>query len=303
MKIDYAKGAYVMAISLETGRLNVEIAEPGIWPDTTTRFDRAGFITQITLDGKHRFCAVEPGNLWHPGTGGMGLCNEFKCPVPAEEAALGEKFPKFGVGLLTRDEDKPYRFFHRYPCEPFDIAVERIGASVTYTTSPKPCMGYALRNTKRLRVDGNRLSMAVTVENTGDKPVEFDEYCHNFITIEHLPIGPRYYLGMTVTPQDGKGPLSGTSLMGQGNGFTFSGYSGEASMIEAADSEIRRDVPFGWTLSHTDSPAVISETVSVTPVKVAVWAIDHIISPEVLCHFSVRPGSSASWTREWTFDC
>lgn len=292
-----------MSILLSSGRLAAEIAEPGVWPNTTTRFDRAGFVTQVMLDGKYAFCTVEPGDLWHPGTGGMGLCSEFKCPVPAEEAPVGGRFPKPGVGLLTREDDKPYRFYHPYPCEPFDVSAERLGTGVTFVTSPRPCMGYALRNTRRVQVDGNRLTMTVTVENTGEKPVAFDEYCHNFVTIEHLPIGPDYYLAMSVTPQDGKGPLSGVSLKGLGSGFTFSRYSGEASMIEAAGGEIRHDVPFRWTLTNKNSPASISEEVSVTPSKAAVWAIDHIISPEIFCHFEVPPGSSASWTRIWTFDC
>jgi len=292
-----------MSILLASGRLAVEIAEPGIWPDTTTRFDRAGFVTQVTLDGKYAFCAVEPGNLQHPSTGGMGLCSEFKCPVPFEETPPGGQFPKPGVGLLTREDDKPYRFYYPYPCEPFDISVEPSAVSVTYVTSPRSCRGYALRNTKRIRVDGNRLIMSVIVENTGDKPVAFSEYNHNFITIEHLPIGPDYYLGMTVTPQDGKEPVSGNSLTGRRNGFTFNRYSDTPSSIEVSGSEVLKDVPFRWILSNKKSPASISETVSFTPEKVYIWTIDHIISPEVYCHFEVQPGGSASWTREWLFDC
>ena len=43
-----------MSILLRSDRLKVEIAEPGLFPNVTTRFDRAGFVTQVTLDGRHQ---------------------------------------------------------------------------------------------------------------------------------------------------------------------------------------------------------------------------------------------------------
>ncbi|MGT2910485.1 hypothetical protein ACVR1I_02080 [Streptococcus cameli] len=52
-------------ILLSNERLRVEIAEPGERPNDTLRFDRAGFISDVTLDGDTHFGANEPMNLRH----------------------------------------------------------------------------------------------------------------------------------------------------------------------------------------------------------------------------------------------
>ena len=86
---------------LKSYRLCVEITYPGQAPNTTYRFDRAGFITEVVLDGTHRFCATEPNNLSHPSSGGRGICNEYIFDVSGK-ASVGEHFPKLGVGLLKK---------------------------------------------------------------------------------------------------------------------------------------------------------------------------------------------------------
>src|SRR5512135_3483133 len=94
------------AIQLHSDRLEVEISQPGA-AYSGTRFDWSGFVTQVTLDGKHTYCIPEslvPGE----GSGGIGLCNEFgiDSPVGFDETKPGDLFPKIGIGLLTR-LDKP----------------------------------------------------------------------------------------------------------------------------------------------------------------------------------------------------
>lgn len=77
-----------MSISLSSDRLKVEIALPGQEPNTTNRFDRAGFITQVTLDGRYKFCTREPDNLAHPCSGGIGLCSEYQTDAPPGKLKL-----------------------------------------------------------------------------------------------------------------------------------------------------------------------------------------------------------------------
>lgn len=291
-----------MSIVIGSDRLQVEIAEPGVSPNTTTRFDRAGFVTQVTLDGKHKFCSREPDNLSHPCSGGYGLCSEFRFNEPVSEALMGGQFPKFGVGLLTKTLEGRYVFHHKYPCEPFAISFEATASSAVFDTAPRECLGYALHNTKRLEVAGNELIMTMTVENVGARPIAFGEYCHNFVTIDYLPLGPDYYLSMPVASQDGKAAQSGVALMGKGHGVGFCGYSNAASMFIIDDSEVISAAPFSWKLTHRGTAASISETVSVLPARIMVWAIDHIISPEIICNLEAAPGESVTWARRWTFD-
>ncbi len=290
-----------MTIVIQSDRLRVEIAEPGLPPNTTTRFDRAGFVTQVTLDGAHRFCSREPDNLPHPSSGGYGLCSEFRCSEPVLEAPLGAQFPKFGIGLLTKDLEGRYVFHHKYPCEPFGISVEAGTSTVTFDTAPKECLGYAAHLVKVLAVAGNELTMTMTFENVGRRPIAFDEYCHNFVTIDYLPIGPEYYLRMPVANQEGKPPKTGVALIGKGHGVGFACYSNEPSLLDIDGSEITAEAPFIWALTHEKTSASLVETVSALPSRIIVWAIDHIISPEIVCHFEVAPGERVTWVRRWTF--
>lgn len=290
-----------LSIILENKRLRVEIAEPGIEPNTTTRFDRAGFIVQVTLDKKYEFCTREPNNLSHPCSGGVGLCNEFTLSKPTLEATLGTQFPKLGIGLLTKDHDE-YYFYYKYKCDPFDIIYKNTDTSVTFETMPKPCMGYAAHHIKNISIEENQLLMTMTIKNTGKQPLIFDEYCHNFLTIEHLPTSDNYYLSIPIVSQDKKAPLVGDSLIGSGHGFSFRKYSYEPTIIDVEKDEILTDAPFKWKLTNQKSPAWVSEEVSVKPDKIRIWTIDHIISPEVICNFKLAPGEKTSWTRKWIFD-
>ena len=291
-----------MSIILSSKRLKVKVEKPGEFPNTTTRFDRAGFITQVTLDGKYDFCTEEPEGLRHRRTGGMGLCSEFQLEQAAEDAQIGTNFPKPGVGLLLKEEEGKYVFHYPYKCEPYEVDYDAEDNSITFETAPLLCMGYAFRHVKKISVEENALIMEITFENTGEKAINFNEYCHNFLSIEYLPIGPDYYLDMTVSPQDGKAAMRGPSV-GSGNGFTYTDYSDSATMITVAGEEIPDTLPFTWKLTNKKSTAWVSEEVSAKPSKVAVWSIDHIVSPEVICSFSLNPGEKATWSRKWTFGC
>jgi hypothetical protein len=288
---------------IESDRLKVELAEPGKAPNTTTRFDRAGFVTQITLDDKHRFCTREPDNLVHPCTGGYGLCNAMDLQNVADETPVGNQFPKLGIGLLTKDYDGRYIFHHDHPCEPYDISYESTTSDITFYTKPNPCMGYAAMQTKKLEVIDNELVMTITMANVGEQPLVFSEFCHNFLTIDHLPIGENYYLSMPIAPQDGNDSMRGGALVGKDNGFTFKCYSDSPCMVFVENDDILSKDFFSWKLTNSVSPAWVSEEVSLNPSKVVVWSIDHIISPEVICNFNILPGETVSWTRKWTFDC
>jgi len=289
-------------IILQSDRLRVQIAEPDDPVAVTPRFDRAGFITQVTLDGRFDFCAAEPEGP--NATRGRGLCCEQRFVEDLSEAlSTGEKFPKLGLGLLTKDEDIPYTFFHEYPCERFDISHTADGHSAVFTTQPRECLGVAARTVKRVSVAGNRLTVEETIGNVGEKPLFFGEFCHNFVTLEGLPLGPGYRLDMPVKPQDGKKLTTGDTLTGRGSGFTFAAPSAESNFVVVEEDEIGREAPFAWKLTHADSSAWISESVSDRPFVVKVWAFDRIISPEVTMRFRVLPGESRSWKREWTFGC
>ncbi|MCE5260251.1 MAG: hypothetical protein LLG44_14510 [Chloroflexi bacterium] len=292
-----------MSSTLATERLAIEIALPGEAPNTTFRFDRAGFITRVTLDGVHNFCTREPANLAHPCSGGVGLCSEYQANALAQEAQIGEQFLKPGIGLLTKTEAVDYIFYKQYQAELSRISIERHPDAVTFVAEPLPCRGYALRLTKQVKVEGTALTMTMQADNVGEWDIELNEYCHNFITIDGLPIGPGYCLEFNhIAPQDGKlTPEENGTFTTCGRVFSFSAYNPKAAMAYLAPEDILTDTPFYWELSHTASPARVRESDSFHPSAAAIWAIDHIISPEVFYRVALRPRENSTWARTWVF--
>jgi hypothetical protein len=291
-------------ITLKSDRLQVEIANPGEGRNTTVRFDRAGFITRVCLDGKHEFCTVEPDNLSHPCSGGAGLCSEIKDGDIWSETAIGEDCPKFGVGLLTKPTEEKYKFFAKYDTKPFDIKITAGESEAVFETAPVSCMGYALRQKKTVTVSGNTVTVKYEYENVGEKSLALSEYCHNFVTIDKLPIGPEYTISMpTIASQDNKAPKQETAtIYGKGSGFTYSAYNPAAGMIDVSGDEIDPSKPFSWTIKNSTTSAYLSEEDSFTPSKIAIWTIDHIISPEVFTSFEIAPGETHTYERKWTFN-
>ncbi|GJM76556.1 hypothetical protein HMSSN036_87720 [Paenibacillus macerans] len=140
-----------MAYQLKNELLAVDIADPRGIPGE--RGSTGAALLRASGSRAIRFCVPEslvPGQ----GTGGIGLCSEFGIAqtIGYDEAESGGKFPKLGVGLLTRPDEAPYQFFRDYEAEPFSIMTEQQGTqSVTFTVLPKECNGYAVQLVKPSR--------------------------------------------------------------------------------------------------------------------------------------------------------
>lgn len=292
-------------IYLNTDRLRVEICEPHESPNDTFRFDRAGFISEVTLDGHSRFCAEEPNNLSHPSSGGRGFCSEIQCDVSAE-AAVGEYFPKFGIGLLKKTDEEPYCFHKKYEARLFPVTVKHTETTAEFRTEAVTCMGYALEESRTIEVKDNQLKLTVCLTNTGTKAVHIREYCHNFISICGMALGNAYYLELPDIKDIPDGLLksgAGTdNYIGAGQGLQISRYADEPSMLFLPKEKINSDKAFRWKLSNRAAGACVSCEEGFVPSELNVWSVDHMISPEVFYEADLKPGETASWSRKHTFE-
>jgi hypothetical protein len=280
---------------MQTDRLLLEIGEPGeIYRGA--RFDWTGIVRQVTLDGMHTFCTVEGG-----GTEGVGLTNEFGLftPVGYEEARTGGRFPKIGVGLLTRDEDKPYDFFRPYEIKPFPMSVHAGSNEVVFTVDPVPCGGYAVRLKKTLRAEGNRLTVEYELENAGDRPIVTEEYNHNFLLLNGRGIGAEYALSadrpVAPEPRDpSRRPYRqpDAETVRWEDGFTGDFYF----RVSGTDGSAVKK----WRLENRAAGVYVEEYVS-DAFRMAVWGTPVIISPEVFVRVEVQPGQKQMWSRRWEF--
>jgi hypothetical protein len=290
---------------LVSNRLRIEVAEPGEPPNDNCRFAYSGYVIEMVLDKKYRFGASEPNQLQHPSSGGRGLCNEFKADL-SRLAQPGEYYPKFGIGLIKKEDDSPYAFYRRYPLKQFPISYTTTPDEAIFTVEPIECMGYALKHVKTLKVQNNVLWMTEQVENVGEKDVSTQEYCHNMLTIDGLALGPTYHFRMPDLTDRGKGCIVGT-IRGEGHGITFSDYNHDPVRFVINCTDLKKTDDFTWEMVNTDaSPEPDGEiavrcTEHVTPCYLQFWAVDHLMSLEVFHNVNLKPGESKEWKRQWTF--
>lgn len=291
-----------MAYQLSNGMITVDIAEPGDYRET--RFEWNGMITGIALnEGGHTFCIAENLNP-EQQQGGIGLCHEFgiKEAIGYQEAEPGEPFPKLGVGMLTRIDEKPYLFHRDYPVQPYKVEVEQEDACrITFRTLPEACRGYAALLEKTISIEGQRLSIEYTLHNTGEKLLSTEEYCHNFLNIDGYDVGPDYRLDFPVELQ----PEADEEETLQDLLFS----SGTVQWKKVPDREFYfrspgfdgRQKPYLWELRHVPSGTGVRETSKLEVSYAALWGRSYVVAPELFVKVEAAPGESVHWTRTYEF--
>ena len=314
-------------IMIRSERLAVEIAAPGS-VYRRTRFDWSGFVTQVTLDGRHTFCVPEDYDP-QKGTGGIGLCGEFgnEKAIGYAEAAAGELFPKLGIGLLRKPDNDTYKFMRDHEIvTPFPIRIEQDETQTTFTVEPVECNGYAIRTRKTLRAEGNRLEISEQLENVGTKAIHTEEYYHNFIGIDGLPLGPDYRLRFPYEWKPEKiaemyrsflpGVLKSITpgfvldfllrrmmddrvLVLEGKEVTFN-EKPQKAFYGRSSGFFKTEQP-QWEIAQSASGVSLKEYDDFSPLRVAIWGTAHVVSAEVFIDLQANPGETLSWSRSYEF--
>ncbi|MCL2055727.1 MAG: hypothetical protein FWH02_00735 [Oscillospiraceae bacterium] len=303
-----------MPITISTDRLRVEMLCADDTP-VSHRFDRSCFITDVTLDGKHKFCVPEQYDQSRVTSFGAGICAEFVWQEISGDVRAGEKFPKFGTGLLTQIEDNaPYRMFADYELEAYPITAETGADFARFCHDIPLCMDTGAKIYREASVRDNMLTIYTTIENTGARVLQLAEYNHNFLSIDGLPVGPGYLLHIPFDgtlekiaqcgfTQKSRGEVIPGLMLPQENKTIAwgKGMDGRTFFKETESPDILPMARYFWKLTHENSPASVEETVSFAPRRFALWGIEHCICPEVFVGIYVKPGEKQSWSRTWTF--
>lgn len=293
-----------MAIVLENSILQLTIEDPGKVYESS-RFDWTGNISQILLDNKFSFCTREKSGDFDPRQHGQGIYNEFGIskPVGYDDCAVGGKFPKIGVGLLTRKSNDAYEFNTAYDVDPFDIQMERGEEWVKFISFPKDCRGYSVKLNKKVELSGNSFSIEYELENTGKRKIQTNEYCHNFVAMNKTDIDERYALSIpckimdpswmaeTVNPENAV-MLSANSLKFRSTpdkDFFFS----PLAEFQSVNGE--------WQITHDGMGIGMKESTDFVPDMMNVWGCKHVLSPELFIKIDMDPGQKLKWRRTYEF--
>ncbi len=272
-----------------------------------SRFDWNGFVSQIHFRNMTLLGHEEALSQRDPMMLGRGLHNEFgitKC-VGYDDCAVGGWFPKVGTGWLRKD-DGPYSFDRRYPLEEVSFDCDVSGDSqVFFTCESGERNGYAYRYVKTITLTDLCFSIGYQIENLGSKPLDTDEYVHNFLCFGGRRMDVGYSLSFprkidVSRLSQNKNPDRALSITE--NRLDIVGRTDREfyfGAVTAGATESDGGAP-NWTFSDSVSGITLSERGSFTPSEVNVWGSGSVISPEVFFEFRLEPGAATTWERVYS---
>ncbi len=290
-----------MSIILKNNKLRIEIDKPG-QNYRAARFDWTGKITQITFDNKFTFCTEEILNPELANITGRGLYNEFGISdaLGYNNCRPGEKFLKIGVGLLKKDTEEPYDFFKNYKVTPFRSLYKTDKHYVIFISYPTPCNGYAVELTKNISINNNSFTIYYDLKNTGEKAVETNEYCHNFLAINRRVINGEYKLHFPFSIEKEKiREIVDPDNVLQFNNNSVSWKSELKNQFFLNSVDTGKKVRATWSLENSELGVGIKESGNFIPEKINLWGNTHVVSPEIFIKINLPPGKSMSWVREY----
>jgi hypothetical protein len=178
-------------IVLKNGNLEVEIAvnPTNLIQQYGPRFDNTAYVSSIILNG-NEFLKSGDGLVDEFGLSGYGV-------LGYNPSDMGGSFIKIGVGEIICDINEPYQFWHKYPLKDmWPIHANSCTNKVIVSQAGKVINGYGYNYQKTYEIDSNSslLTIEYNLENIGSKPIEFEQYNHNWFHFSNRPIGPEYSL-------------------------------------------------------------------------------------------------------------
>lgn len=269
-----------------------------------SRFDWNGLVSQIRFRGVSLL--GQEDSLRDPAIGGRGLHNEFgitKC-VGYDECAVGEWFPKIGTGWLKKDAE-PYFFYTEYPLEELSFDCQVSGTSeVRFICESGERNGYAYRYVKTITLTDSSFTIHYALENLGSKPLDTDEYVHNFLCVGQRRMDTGYSLSFPWKIATSR--LVGINDPDQvlsivDNRIDVVGQTDEQFQIGGLAQGVTESDGLAaiWTLSNSASGIHLSECGSFIPTAVNLWGWTSVISPEVFFGFRTDPGNTTTWERSY----
>ena len=287
-------------IFLETPELCAELLPAGRCY-RGARYDWTGIIAQVTLRNKHTFFSREVQADGSFGMGGRGMAGVFVWDSDAlyDAAGIAEPFPMLGIGLVKKEDAQPFQFARPYEViSPYPRETTCGDGWCRIQTSPLPCRGIALRETKELSVSGPTLTIRMLLANCGENPIHAAEFNHNFFAFDGCPIGNDYQLTFPF-------PLSarfhhGTAIVGcrtvrphtfdcelQSTSFWIDGYDGQQTLTLRLENQ---RTGTGVLIEH-DFP----------PCRFYIWSNSTAFCPEVFCKIDLLPHQCIEYQRRYTF--
>ncbi|WP_010663697.1 hypothetical protein [Marinilabilia salmonicolor] len=275
-------------------KLNIEKPQQGY---IGSRFDWTGKVIQLWWKGIP-FCTSELFDS-HSDQQGKGFFNEFGIDQPNgyDEMKPGKFFPKVGVGMLRKEDNKEYDFFNNYECLPFEFAAEDDDVNVKFKcTNSFDQFAFVLEKTIKLTDKG--FVIEYQLENRGKETFNTSEYVHNFLSPGKRVLSTEHQLvvGEEIDEKEfSQGLNPNNCLSYSGNKISWKNTPDSDFFFEKISEP--KEEGFNWKLIDRHLNVSISETVDFMPAKINLWGRAHVVSPELFKSISLQPGETDRWQR------
>ena len=309
---------------LDNGVLHVTIDLPdaanGFYRGT--RFDWSGVIANLTFAGHSYYgpwftktdpavkdyIFAPPDIIAGKDSGITGPVEEFVkddgSGLGFAEAKPGGTFVKIGVGTLRKPDDQKYSPYRDYEIvDPVAWKVQAKRTSIEFTqriVDKDSGYGYLYTKTIRLVPGQPRMMIEHTLKNLGRLPIVTDVYDHNFLVLDHQPIGPGFSVTMPFAIQPDRpvktnlGTVEGSrivyrKLLEDHEVFTVHSTfdkTPQKNDIRVENSSVRAGVRMSG-----DHPLVSME----------LWSIRSVLGMEPFIHLTAAPGETIHWSYTYLY--
>lgn len=266
-----------------------------------TRFDWSGIIGSVKYKGHEYFGYWKKSHdpLYHDAL--TGPVEGFIEPGPGyAEAKPGEGFIRIGVGVIEKADEPAYKMFDTYRI--LDHGTWKIDKgddwiSFTHTIDSQSGYSYIYQKTIQLRDNGFRIEH--TLQNRGKKPIETDQFNHNFFMIDHAKSGTAFQVSFPFrlsTDDDLKGLLK---ISGKKISF-IKDLNEEESVFLLLNGYSNKVADHKVTVVNQKTGAGVTFTVDKPLYRMAFWTCQTTLCPENFIWLSVEPGEEEHWISKYT---
>ena len=302
-------------IAISNGPITAQVYPPGkkqLYQGT--RFDHAGVVFHVTYKGQDystywfdRFVtdpsdeSKYPIGVQHSCCAVSGPVEEFAA-VGFDEAGMGGRFLKPGIGIFKRTGDKADQFPTLPVLNEGKRGFKASGDSARFTQDlddPQSGYGYSYAKTVTLVRGKPQMTISHLLKNTGKKDIVTTVYCHNFLTLspgsEHMVITAPFAWSAEKPLQPELVKLDAKTIRyiapippGVTTISLMNGFGNRASDYDFTVTNTKTG--FGQRI-RGDQPIA----------RINMWSINTTYSLEPYIAISLKPGESKSWAYTYDF--
>ena len=291
--------------SLITAKLYLPDPDNGYY--RATRFDWSGAIHSLTFSGHEFFGEWQQSDDPYLHDRITGPVEEYRTNdkgLGYDEAPVGGRFLRIGVGACERPEEEDYRWTHTYKvADPGKWTIRRGDNWIEFTQEISvPATGYGYRYTKRLTLIPGKPELVIDhiLVNTGAKTIETNVYNHNFFVIDNQPTGPdfiiRFPFGLKAQRD-----LRGYAEVRNNELVFLKEIEQGASIISLLDGYGSTADDHRFTIENSKVKAGVRMATDKPIARLNFWAPHTTLCPEPYIDLMIKPDQSDRWSIRYEF--